>query len=222
MNEPLPPDFPGGVADALGTLRHALADPLSAAGVKLELLERRLAEAPSNGVSLADRVRGVKADLAVAGRLIDLLPRLASVAGEPAEDTSLGDLCRAAGIPLEEEPAVRPRLLLRRLATIDALRILVWFLRSRDPLAAPPRLLEESASGRVALRIEALVGSGESNPERLFHLPRGEERSEDLFLARACIESDGGRLQLVARESRLVALLSWPETSTSAEGGHAL
>ena len=222
MNESLPPDFPGGVADALGTLRHALADPLSAAGVKLELLERRLAEVPSNGASLADRVRGVKSDLAAAGRLIDLLPRLASIAGEPAGITSLGDLCRAAGIPLEEGPANRPRLLLRRLATIDALRILVWFLRSRDPLAAPPRLLEESASGRVALRIEALGGSGDSNPERLFHLPRGEERGEDLFLARACIESDGGRLQLVERESRLVALLSWPEPATSPEGGHAL
>ena len=222
MNELLPPDFPGGVADALGTLRHALADPLSAAGVKLELLERRLAEAPSNGVSLADRVRGVKADLAAAGRLIDLLPRLASIAGEPAEVTSLGDLCRVAGIPLEEDPEGRPRLLLRRLATIDALRILVWFLRSRDPLAAPPRLYEESASGRVALRIEALGGSGDSNPERLFHLPRGEERSEDLFLARACIESDGGRLQLVEHEGRLVALLSWAESATSAEGGHAL
>ena len=52
MNEVLPPELPGGVAGALGTLRHALADPLSAAGVKLELLERRLAEAPANGPSL--------------------------------------------------------------------------------------------------------------------------------------------------------------------------
>jgi hypothetical protein len=222
MNEPLPPDLPGGVADALGTLRHALADPLSAAGVKLELLERRLAEAPSNGLSLADRVRGVKADLAAAGRLIDLLPRLAGIAGEAPEDTSVGDLCRIVGIPLENDSAGRPRLLLRRLATIDALRDLVWFLRSRDPAGAPPLLSEESVSGRVALRIEALGERGEANPERLFHLPRGEERAGDLFLARACIESDGGRLQLVERESRLVALLSWPRPASSGEGGHAL
>ena len=219
MNEALPPDLPGGVARALETLRHALADPLSAAGVKLELLERRLAAAPSEVSSLADRVRGVKADLAAAGRLIDLLPRLAGIAGEPAGETSLADLCRVAGIPLEGDSADRPRLLLRRLATTDALRSLVGFLRSSDPAGGSPRLHEESTSGHAALRIEARGGSGEANPERLFHLPRGQERAEDLFLARACVESDGGRLQLVEREGRLVALLSWPGPVNAGDGG---
>lgn len=221
MNEALPPDPPGGVAGALGTLRHALADPLSAAGMKLELLERRLAAAPSDAGALAERVRGARADLAAVGRLIDLLPRLAAVAGEAAEETSLGDLCRVAGIPVEGAPAFRPRLVLRRLATIDALRILVWFLRSRDPSGAPPLLYDESGPGRLALRIEALGGDGEENPERLFHLPRGQERAGDLFVARAGIESDGGRLQLVERTGRLVALVSWPEPANAGEEGAA-
>ena len=219
MNEALPPDLPGGVAAALGTLRHALADPLSAAGVKLELLDRRLAAAPAEVLSLADRVRGVKADLAAAGRLIDLLPRLAGIAAEPAGETSLGELCRVAGSPLEGDSAGRSRLRLRRVATTDALRSLVWFLRSRDPEGRSPRLHEDSASGQVALRIEGLGGSGEAHPDRLFRLPHGQERAEDLFLARASIESDGGRLQLVEREGRLVALLSWPGPADAGEGG---
>lgn len=219
VNETLPPDLPGGVAGALGTLRHALADPLSAAGLKLELLERRLAAAPLDGSSLADRVRGAKADVAAAGRLIDLLPRLARIAGEAPAETSIGDLCRLAGVPLEEDAASRLRLLLRRQASIDALRIVVWFLRSMDPGGKPPRVLGDPAPGRVSLRIEALGGCGEANLERLFHLPRGEERAEELFLARAGIESDGGCLQLAELEGRLVALLSWPRPASLADAG---
>lgn len=219
VNEVLPPDLPGGVAGALGTLRHALADPLSTAGMKLELLERRLAVVPLSGSSLADGVRGAKADLAAAGRLIDLLPRLARIAGEAPTETSIGDLCRVAGVPLEEDAASRLRLPLRRLASIDALRIVVSFLRSPDSRGTPPRIRAEAAPGRVSLRIEALSGCGEANPERLFHLPRGEERAEELYLARAGIESDGGRLQLAEREGRIVAVLSWPRTGSSGDEG---
>ncbi len=221
MNETLPPDLPSGVAGALGTLRHALADPLSAAGLKLELLERRLAAVSPDGVSLAERVRGAKADLAVAGRLIDLLPRLASIAGEIPADTSIGDLCRLAGVSLEEDAASRPLFLLRRLASTDALRIVVGFLRSRDPAGTPPRVRAEAAPGRVSLRIEAVGGSdacGEADPERLFELTRGGERAEELFLARAGIESDGGHLEVARREGRLVALLSWPRPAMVGDG----
>jgi len=219
MDEALPPDRPGGVAAALGTLRHALADPLSTAGLKLELLERRLVAVPPDGSSLGDRVRGAKADLAAAGRLIDLLPRLASIASETPAGTSIGDLCRAAGVPLEEDAASRTRLLLRRLASVDALRIVASFVRSQDPGGPPLKVRAETAPGLVSLRIEALGGRGEANPERLFHLPRGEERAEDLFLARAGIESDGGRLQVVEREGRIVALLSWPRPAPAADVG---
>ncbi len=210
MKEALPPDRPGGVPAALGTLRHALADPLSTAGLKLELLERRLTVVPADGSSLADRVRGAKADLAAAGRLIDLLPRLAKIAGEAPEETSIGDLCRAAGVPLEEDAASRLRLPLRHLASVDALRVVMSFVRSLEPGGPPPRVRVEAVSGRATLRIEALGGRGEANMERLFHLPRGEERAEELFLARAGIEADGGLLQLVEREGPIVALLSWP------------
>jgi hypothetical protein len=219
MNEILLPDLPGGMVAALGTLRHALADPLSAAGLKLELLERRLAAVPTSGSSLADRVRGAKADLAAAGRLIDLLPRLASIASEAPAETSIGDLCHVAGVPLEENAATQLRLPLRRQATTDALRIVVSFLRSTDGGGTPPRVCAEAGPGRVSLRIEALGGGSEANLERFFHLPRGEERAEELFLARAGIEFDGGRLQLAEREGRIVALFSWPRPAPPADAG---
>ncbi len=172
MNDPLPPDLPVGVPGALGTLRHALADPLSAAGLKLELLERRLASVTPDG-SLADRVRSTKADVAAAGRLINLLPRLARIAGEAPVEASIGDLCRVAGIPLGEPAGGLPRVLLRRLASIDSLRTLLGILRSPDPGVPPPRVSAEVSPGRVSLRIETLGGSGERDPERLFHLPPG-------------------------------------------------
>ena len=219
MNEALPPDRPGGVAGALGTLRHALADPLSTAGLKLELLERRLTAVSPDGSSLADRVRDAKADLAAAGRLIDLLPRLASIASEAPAETSIGDLCRAAGVPLEEDAASRLRLPLRRLASVDGLRTVVSFVRSLDSGGTPPRVSAEADPGRVSLRIESLGGCDLANTERLFHLPRGEERAEELFLARAGIEADGGRLQLANQEGPIVALLSWPRPAPAAGAG---
>lgn len=210
MNETLPPDPPGGVAGALGTLRHALADPLSAAGLTLELIERRLAAVPPNGSSLAERIRGAKADLAAAGRLIDLLPRLASIASEEPREASIGELLGAAGLPLATDAALLPHLPLRRHATVDTVRTVTAFLRSLGPALAPPPVHVEAVPGRVAVRIEAAGGCGEASPERLLHLPRGEELAEGLFLARAAVECDGGRLELVEREGRLVALLSWP------------
>ena len=219
MNENLPPDPPGGVAGALLTLRHALADPLSAAGLKLELLDRRLAAVSPEGPALAERVRGAKGDLAAAGRLIDLLPRLASIAGEVPAEASVGDLCRMAGLALDEGEASRSALVLRRLATVDALRVLGSFLRSRDPGGPPPRVVAEVLAGRVSLRIEAPEERGETRPERLFALPRGGDRSEELFLSRAGIEADGGRLEVVEEGGRLVALLSWPGAATHGDAG---
>lgn len=216
MNEELPHGSPVGLAGALTTLRHALADPLSAAGLKLEFLERRLASATPSDPSLADRARGAKADLGVAGRLIDLLPRLASIAGEAPSEAALDDLCRVAGIRIEEGGDEGPRLLLRRLSTLDALRVLAGFLRPPEPGGASPRAFAESSSDRVSLRIEAAGTPAEASPERLFHLPRGNEAAEDLFLARAGVESDGGRLELAERNGLLVALLSWPRPAPPA------
>lgn len=223
MNEVLPPDPPGGVPGALGTLRHVLADPLSAAGMKLVLLERRLAAGGFDGPYVSEKVRGAKADLAVAGRLIDLLPRLAAILGEAPVPTAMEDLCRAAGVPLEDDAGSKDvgsdsRLLLRRLATSDALRTVVAFLVSLDPGRAGLRARAQSAPGLASLRIEAVGGSGGTDPERLFHPSRGQEPSEDLFLARATVESDGGRLELREENGRLVARLSWPRPAPG-EGG---
>jgi hypothetical protein len=210
MNETLPPDLPVGIANALGKLRHALADPLSAAGLKVELLERRLAAAPPDVSPLMDRVRGVKSDLADAGRLIDLLPRLGSIASETPVETAVGDLCRMAEFPVEDGPVSRRRLLLRRQASIEAIRSVVSFLRSQGPALELPRFLSETAGGLASLRIESVASWSGSSPDRLFHLPRGEGKAEELFLARCAVESDGGKLDLVEKDARLVAMLSWP------------
>jgi hypothetical protein len=99
------------------------------------------------------------------------------------------------------------------------LRIVVSFVRSLDPAGRQPPVRAEPVPGRVSLRIEAVGGRGEENPERLFQLPRGDVRAEELFLARAGIESDGGRLQLAEREGRIVALLSWPRPTPATEEG---
>ncbi len=213
MNETIHPDPPGGVAGALGALRHALADPLSAAGLTLELIERRLAALPPNGSSLAERVRGAKAELAVAGRLIDLLPRLATIAAEAPTSSSAGDVCRAAGVPVERDDAAsRSPLLIRRAACVDAVRAVARLLGSPDPGAPPPRASVDATPERVTLRIVSVGGGGgspDADPERLFQLARGDGRTEELFLARAGVEADGGRLRIAERDGRLVALLSW-------------
>ena len=218
MNAQLPAEPRVGIADALGTLRHALADPLSAAGLKLELLERRLATLPDTG-PLAERARGAKGDLAVAGRLVDLLPRLGSIAGETPAEAAVGDVCRLAGLPLEEGEARGVRILLRRQASVDALRAVAELFRSLVPPGAPPRVRAEVEPGRVTLRFDSPVSSGHADPERLLRLPRGDERAEGLFLARTGVESDGGRLELAEREGRLVALLSWPRPAARGDAG---
>lgn len=220
MNEALPPEPSSGVAGALGTLRHALADPLSAAGLKLELLERRLPAASAGEPALAERVRGAKSDLDLAGRLIDLLPRLAAIAGEEPSAIALDELCRLAGVPLGEDGKPRPSLFLRRVAASDALRTLSGCFGVSDPASSSPRVRVDVADGRVSLRIEGPVLFG-ANPERLFHLPRGEERGEELFLARAAVESDSGTLELAERDGLLAALLSWPHRAAPADEGPA-
>ena len=222
MIEALPPEPSSGVAGALGTLRHALADPLSAAGLKLELLERRLAAASPGEPALAERVRGAHSDLGLAGRLIDLLPRLAAIAGEEPSAIALDELCRLAGVPLGEDGKPRPHLFLRRVAASDALRTLSGCFGAPEPAGASPRarVEVEIAAGRVSLRIEGPGALG-GNPERLFHLPRGEERAEELFLARAAVESDGGTVALAERGGLLAACLSWPHRAATADEGPA-
>jgi hypothetical protein len=73
----------------------------------------------------------------------------------------------------------------------------------------------------VTLRVEGPGASGLSSPEQLFHLPRGDERAAELFLVRACVESDGGRIEVEEREGRLVAFLSWPRPAPPGDAGRA-
>ena len=110
-----PPDPAGESARILRALRHALADPLSAAALKLDLVERRLM-APSGADPswVVERIRAVQADVGATNRLLDLLLRLAEIAGERPGETSLRDVCRTAGVALHEAAADRPRLPLRQ------------------------------------------------------------------------------------------------------------
>lgn len=218
MDASLPPEPSGGFAGALGELRHALADPLSTAGLKLELVERRLATLAS-AEELLERIRTAKGDLAVAGSLVNLLPRLGRIFGEAPVEVALGDLCRDAGLAFEdgEEPGLRANL--RRRASLDALRAVASLFGPPDPVAAPPRARLRSGPDRVFLRVEAPPGRRLDAPERLTGLPRGDERSENLFLARAALASDAGLLVFEDREGRQSVLFSWPRSAPPGDGG---
>jgi hypothetical protein len=216
MDAASPPDPSGESARILDVLRHALADPLSAAALKLDLVERRLLLPSGADPSwLVERVRAVQADLGATNRLLDLLLRLAAIAGERPEETSLRDVCSRAGVPLggtaEEAP---PRLPLRVAALADAIRGVAAF--AAGPGGAAPAGREELANGRVTLTLEGTRVTADGRPARLLDLPHGIEDAEILFVARAAALADGGRLELAERDGRLAARFSWP---VPAEGG---
>jgi len=79
----------------------------------------------------------------------------------------------------------------------------------------------EAGPVQVSLSIDSPGRLVETNLDRLFQLPRGGVQGEELFLARASIEADGGRLLLVEREGRLVATFSWPRPATREPGAPA-
>jgi len=210
MDAASPPDPAGGSARNLLALRHALADPLSAATLKLDLMERRLM-APSGADPswLVERVRAAKADMGAANRLLDLLLRLAEIAGERPIETSLRDVCRTAGVPLPDGTAAVPRLPLRHRASAEAIQSVASFAArgDGDPSPIGRAGLE---SGRVTLAVEGSHVTADGRPERLLDLPHGVQEAEALFVARAAVEADGGRLELAERGGRLMALFSWP------------
>jgi hypothetical protein len=210
MDAASPPDPAGGSAPILLALRHALADPLSAAALKLDLVERRLL-APSGADPswVVERVRAAQADVGAANRLLDLLLRLAEIAGERPGETSLRDVCRTAGVPLHEAAVAVPRLPLRHRASAEAIQSVASFAARGDGVPSPiGRAGLES--GRVTLAVEGSRVTADGRPERLLDLPHGVEEAEALFVARAAVEADGGRLELTERGGRLVALFSWP------------
>jgi hypothetical protein len=203
------PDPAGGSARILLALRHALADPLSAAGLKLDLVERRLT-APSGAdpAWVVERVRAAKADLGAANRLLDLLLRLAEIAGERPGETSLRDVCHTAGVPLHETGVAVPRLPMRHRASAEAIQSVASYARGDS--VPPPLGREGVEGGRVTLAVEGSRVTADGRPERLLDLPHGIEGAEALFVARAAVEADGGQLKLTERSGRLVALFSWP------------
>jgi hypothetical protein len=203
------PTVASGLARTLLALRHALADPLSSASLKLDLVERRLT-APSGAdpTRTTEHVKAAREDVNTASRLLDLLLRLAEIAGEQPIQTSLRDVCRVAGVSLEE-PVDLPSLPLRQRSSADAIQSVASF-EARGDDAPSLRARAAFESGRVTLTIEGSRATDDGMPERLLALPHGIEDAEPLFVARAAVEADGGRLELAERGGRLVALFSWP------------
>jgi hypothetical protein len=210
METSSPPDPAGGSARILLALRHALADPLSAAALKLDLVHRRLmAPSGADPAWVVERVRAAQADVGAANRLLDLLLRLAEIARERPEETSLHDVCRSAGVPLHEAGVAVPLLPLRHRSSAEAIQRVASFATRGDG-APSPIGRAGLESGRVTLAFEGSLVTADGRPERLLDLPHGIEEAEALFVARAAVEADGGRLELTERGGRLVALFSWP------------
>jgi hypothetical protein len=204
------PDPDGESVRILHALRHALADPLSAASLKLDLVERRLLSPPGADPSwMVEKVRAVQADIGATTRLLDLLQRLAEIAGERPEETTLRDVCFRSGVPLAAAAAASPHLLLRICALTGAIRNVAAFAAGPGGAGAATGR-EGLESGRATLILEGARQAAAGRPERLLDLPPGSEDAEALFVARAAVAVDGGRLELAERGERLMALFSWP------------
>ena len=208
MDSASPSDPGGEAAQILRALRHALADPLSAASLKLDLVERRLlAPSGADPAWVVERVRAVQTYVGEAARLLGLLHRLAAIADERPTKTSVREICRRAGVSLGEADAVVPRLSLRGTALADAIRGVASFVAGS---ATEPTGREVVENGHVTLRVAGPRVTADGLPGRLLDLPHGNEDAEALFVARAAAAADGGRLRLIERGSRLEAMFVWP------------
>jgi hypothetical protein len=123
-------------------------------------------------------------------------------------ETSLREICGVAGVPFEE-PAPVPGVLARRSSSADAVLRVASFAGRGESVAS---MLARAAfeSGRVTLVLEGSHVTADGRPERLLDLPHDTPDAEALFLARAAVEADGGRLELTESAGRLVARFSWP------------
>ena len=187
----------------LSILRHALADPLSAAATKVEVLVGRLArEAPA----LSARASDVARDLEDAGRLLDLLPALVAIAAEAPGRLPLSDLAKPEGASVAPESRTT-FLRVRSESAADAVRRVAAFGRSRG---AEPRVRASRTSTHGEI-VVAPLGPAPAEPvERLLRLPREVPEAEALFLAYAALVADGGSLGLAVEDGVLRATLAWP------------
>jgi len=186
----------------LAVLRHALADPLSAATAKAEVLAARLLrEAPA----LATRAEDLGADLAAAGRLLELLSALSEISEESPATVPLGRL--AAPFCAGDGPAGSTLLLVRPVAVADAIRRVVAFGAARG---GTPLLEARAGGGRAELVADRLGPVTDVPPAKLLLLPREVPEADDLFVAAAALAADGGELRLSAEGPSLRATLSWP------------
>lgn len=188
---------------ALAVLRHALADPLSAATAKAEVLSARLLrESPP----LAARAQDLGADLATAGRLLDLLAALADVAEESPETTPLGRLVAPFGA-VTGVAAGKSLVRVRPAAAADAIRRVVAFGTARGGV---PSVVVRHGPAEAEVLVDGLGPAPEGPPGRLLLLPRELPEADDLFVAHAAVTADGGSLRLSAPDADLEAVLSWP------------
>lgn len=188
---------------ALSVLRHALADPLSAATVKAEVLSARLRrELPA----LEARVQDLSADLVSAGRLLDLLGSLAAIGLERRERSSLAQLVAPFGPGAVSGGAEAP-LDVRPTAAADAIRQVLAFGGARG---GTPRIEARVRAGRAEVLVQGLGPAPGPPLARLFLLPRETPGAEELFVARAALDADGGTIELRERDGGLDAVLSWP------------
>ncbi len=185
----------------LSVLRHALADPLSAATAKAEILAARLRrEAPG----LAARADDLGADLATAGRLLDLLTALSEISEEPTEPVLLDRLVSPiAGVVAGDSCLVRVRLS----SAVEAVRRVVAFGEARGGAV---RVSCRRAGDRGEVVFDGLGPPPVVPHEKLLLLPRDVPGVEDLFVARATALADGGALLLSLEGGGLAARLSWP------------
>jgi hypothetical protein len=188
---------------ALAVLRHALADPLSAATAKVEVLTvRLLREAPA----FATRAQDLGADLATAGRLLDLLSALSDIAEERPEPVPIGRLVAPFGQETEGEAGAR-LVRVRPASAEEAIRRVVAFGAGRG---GAPVVAVRRGTGRAEVRVDGLGPLPPVPIDRLVLLPREVPGADDLFFAHAAVAADGGEILFSVDGDALGAALSWP------------
>ncbi|MBK9966161.1 MAG: hypothetical protein IPP07_15150 [Holophagales bacterium] len=186
----------------LSVLRHALADPLSAATAKTEILAERLRREAPGLAARGGRPRR-------RSRHRGAPPRpphraLGDLGEEPPEPVLLERLVSPfAGVVAGGSCFVRIRLS----SAVEAVRRVVAFGQARGGAV---RVSCRRAGNRGEIVFDGLGPPSAVPHEKLLLLPRDVPGVEDLFVARAAALADGGALLLSLEGGGLAARLSWP------------